>query len=239
MELQEGQIYTNIQLAQWFGIKVNYFNHVKEKKLLQLRQYFADYQMTNKGKIKILKVYNPIYTKRGARVKAIIHENFDRIWGTCCKQDPDIDTTRRVSDVLYDKYGEIHNNITRSTCYNYTQQEKRLLYGVPFKCKGTKGTCEYIWSKVTKCGNKIIQIIPFTQQDKKIKKELVQKYFHRDVDKVLIVKQMKDCGELSDAEAYALMEDSQGIDDISYMDFMTELQFKLGYKVVRTTKLRR
>ena len=95
MELQEGQMYTNIQLAQWFGIKVNYFNHVKEKKLLQLRQYFADYQITNKGKIKILKVYNPIYTKRGARVKAIIHENFDRIWGTCCKQDPDIDTTSK------------------------------------------------------------------------------------------------------------------------------------------------
>lgn len=59
MILEEGKIYTNEELAEWFQIKPPSFTKTKRKKLEYLK-YFADFEEV-KRKIKIIKVYEPNY----------------------------------------------------------------------------------------------------------------------------------------------------------------------------------
>lgn len=59
MLLEENQIYTNAQMAEWFGIKEESFKHSKAKKLEYLKN-FAEFEEVS-GKIKILEVYQAEY----------------------------------------------------------------------------------------------------------------------------------------------------------------------------------
>ena len=59
MILEEGKIYTNSQLAEWFKVKPVTFTKSKQKKLEYLKN-FAEFEKV-KGKIKITKVLEPNY----------------------------------------------------------------------------------------------------------------------------------------------------------------------------------
>lgn len=61
MELEEGRIYTNAELAQWFGISLKTLQNKRKIKLQYIQDYHADIEIY-RGKIKVLKVYDPIYT---------------------------------------------------------------------------------------------------------------------------------------------------------------------------------
>lgn len=59
MLLEKDKIYTNEEMAEWFGIKKKSFTDTKKKKLEILKD-FADFEEA-KGKIKILEVYEAEY----------------------------------------------------------------------------------------------------------------------------------------------------------------------------------
>lgn len=59
MILEEGKIYTNEELAEWFQIKPATFTKAKRKKLEYLK-HFAEFEEI-KCKVKITKVYEPNY----------------------------------------------------------------------------------------------------------------------------------------------------------------------------------
>lgn len=60
--LEENQIYTNDDLADWFGIKPASFRTYKKQKLETLK-LFADFEEVGRGKILITKVEEPIFVK--------------------------------------------------------------------------------------------------------------------------------------------------------------------------------
>ena len=59
MILEEGKIYTNSQLAEWFEVKPATFTKSKRKKLEYLKN-FAKFEEI-KGKVKIIQVLEPNY----------------------------------------------------------------------------------------------------------------------------------------------------------------------------------
>lgn len=66
MELKLG-IMSSKELAKWFDIAENTFKKNKEKKLKELVAY-ADFELVGEKykKVKIIKIYEPIYHKRGS-----------------------------------------------------------------------------------------------------------------------------------------------------------------------------
>ena len=59
MKLEEGKIYTNKDLAEWFNIQERSFTKAKKKKLEYLK-FFADF-IEEKRKVRIIKVYHAEY----------------------------------------------------------------------------------------------------------------------------------------------------------------------------------
>lgn len=72
MLLEENKIYTNEEMAQWFEITEGTFKNQKKKKLEYL-SLFADFELV-KGKIQIIKVYEPNYINPRDK------ENNDRLY---------------------------------------------------------------------------------------------------------------------------------------------------------------
>lgn len=61
MELEEGKIYTNEELAQWFGITKKSFTNSRKAKLAWMAENNADIEILY-GKVKVLRVWDPVYT---------------------------------------------------------------------------------------------------------------------------------------------------------------------------------
>ena len=128
------------EIAEWMGIRPQSFSQKKQKKLKELRN-FCDFELTKSGKINILEVFNPVYTKPSARIRQAIEKAFNEEWNW-----DDVDTCIRVGQAIYAS-GVCGREYEESTIINYVRLVKKEKFGTGVRGKGLEGTSCYQWGK--------------------------------------------------------------------------------------------
>ena len=231
MELKIGKMTTK-ELAQWFGISYGSFRTCKESKLKELEDY-AEFDIIYGGII-ITKIKDDTmkkYIKLSHKSKEIVFNAFDEEWNKS-----GVDTCANVAIKIYDK----HKNeltIAPNTTYNYTIAARNELYGRPYVDMGKLGNCRYIWVKIVdvdeNTGLKTLEV--FNEEEEKVKKELLKKYFKTDEEKELMVAEMVERGEITKAEGYDMLCDLKNLTEAGFMAFKAELEAKIGVSVLKGT----
>lgn len=224
-ELKLG-IMTNKELAKWFGgIQEKSFRSTRAKKLKILEEYAEFEDM--RGKINITKVIKPIYIKN-KNYKFIKEKTLEQ-WS-----NTGLDTCRLVCKKITQKY---YNNkeiqaLKESTSYNYVSQSKREFWGKAFTTEGELGTCKYEMCKEING-----ECVEFTEEEKKIKQELLNKYYGNDVsEKFVFIKDMLENKEITEQECWQELEKMTDMEN-RYWNYRNELEEKIGTKVVRATRV--
>lgn len=230
MKLKLGMM-TNKELAQWFGVSEGTFRNSKKSKLKEL-EYFASFEEV-KGKVNIKEIYFNTYSKQGSKNYQKVKDVIDEVWN----QETGLDSCARVGMEIKEKFGE-SLPLTERTIYDYTRKGRNELYGRPFLDAGTLGKCSYTWCK--KEGEGVAaEYRLLTDEEEKVKKELLKKYFGDSDEKHAIVQAMVERGEIKKEEAWEVFNDLTGTSTGSFMMFLGELQEKLGCQVVRGTLVER
>lgn len=228
MELKLG-IMTNREIAQWFGIKESSFKNKKKEKLEELK-LFAKFE-EERGKINILEIYEPVYEKQLGKTKNLVVNKIDDVWN-----ENGLDSCVRVGNKIYEILkGE---GIIRrpSTVIAYTRQGRNELYGVPFEGGGKLGNCIYIWCKRNPDTGDYEFLTP---EENQIKDSLQIKYFGNATEKQILVKAMIAAGEITQEEAWGVLEEMTNMDNGNFMNFLGELQATLHCQVIRGTFVER
>ena len=217
---------TNKELAEWFGgIQEKSFRDTRAKKLKILEEY-AEFE-NMRGKINITKIIKPIYIKK--KNYYFIKEKTLEQWS-----DTGLDTCKLVANKISEKY---YNNkeikeLEDSTKYTYVSKSKREFWGKAFTTEGKLGRCEYVMCKEIdgKC-------IEFTEEEKKIKQELLNKYYGNDVsEKLVFIRDMLDSKEITEEECWQELEKMTNMKN-RYNNYRKELEKRIGAKVVRATRV--
>ena len=224
-ELKEGKI-SNKDLAEWFGISSTTFNHAKDKKLEELKN-FALFHLEGK-KVVIDKVLNPIYSKQSSKAYQMVRDKVDEFWNPT-----GLDSCKRVSHQIVEYYGD-QLQVADTTAYNYTRKGRNELYGIPFEAPGTLGSCVYTWCK--KDGD---NLMPLSDEEQKLKEFLIKKYFGDATEKQILVAGMVETGEITQEEAWGVLTELTNMKGGHFMSFLTELQEQLGCQIVRGTLVQR
>ena len=222
LELVEGQLMSNNDLAEWFQIKPGSFRNTKAKKLEELKKY-AEYEIQG-AKVLITKVIEPKFIKK--KDYFIVREEFTQVYNKS-----KIDTASNVSKKIYNKR-KSDLSIKESTTYEYTREARNELYGKPFVGKGKLGTCRYIWVKKLGEG----QYERFNDTEQAIYKRLLVKYFRGTDEKTIFVEDMIKRGEITKEEAWDVFSDMMNLDQ-GFMNFKAEMEEAIGYPIVRVTEI--
>lgn len=209
-------------MADWFGIKEKSLRSTRKKKMEELKKYAIFEDM--RGKVNILKVLKPIYSKGSEDYKLIKEKTIEQ-WN-----ETGLDTCKLVSSKIKSKYSN-QLKVSDNTLYNYTSQSKRELWGKPFSSGGEIGYCIYELCK--KINNKCIS---FTEEEKAIKQKLLKKYFGSADEKVFFIKDMIENEEIAKEECWETLEEMINLDK-NYMAFKRELERQIGHTVVRATRV--
>lgn len=227
MELHLGKMTTK-ELAEWFGISYGGFRNAKEKKLKEL-QYYADYKEV-RGGVEIINIKRPIFNKKDTSVRQIYQQGFEEL------REP-IDTVSNINEKIYDKYhAQLPTLSSAASGYHYAIEVRNANYGTPFKDVGALGRCYYLWCKVEADSDGLLYFVQFTPEEEQLKKNLLKQYFGTDEEKDILIAQMVDAGEISEAEAYRLTREYRGLNNAGFMGFLKELEAQIGAKVVKATK---
>lgn len=229
MKLKIGKMTTK-ELAQWFGISYGSFRVYKDTKLKELEDY-AEFDIIYGGVI-ITKIKDENmleYVKTHSKSKEIIYNAFDEEWSA-----EGIDTCSNVALKIYDKHKN-ELSIAETTAYSYTIAARNELYGRPFVDMGKLGSCRYLWVKVTGEENGVKTLEVFTDEEDKIKKNLMKKYFSTDEEKELMVAEMVERGEITKAEAYDALCEMKNLNAAGFMAFKKELEKAIGLPVLKGT----
>lgn len=232
MELQENTLYTNNQIAQWFGLKAKKFsNKQQKKKKLEELKNFAEYELVgNKTKkIFIKQVYEPIYSKQGSKNQQIIDNIFESYWS---ENGRGLDTCARVSAAIY--RDEIVP-LSYKTTEKYVGKSKRKDYGRNYMEAGRKGHSVYAWGKYIQDGDQV-RLIPLTQEQEKIKNKLIKKYFGDTTDKQIFVQGMVDNGEISKEQAWDVLDELTNMSN-NFKAFKADFEVAINSAVGRGTYL--
>ena len=227
MELKLGKM-TSKEIAEWFGLSYGAYRNSKKEKLGELSDY-ADFDEIYGG-VLIKKIRGGgSYLKEGRKQKEIVFNAFDEEWN-----ENGLDTCSNVAIKIYDK----HKNelkIAENTTYNYTIEARNEKYGKPFGADGKLGNCRYIWVKASDQpdGTKLLEL--FNEEEEKIKKELMNKYFSTDAEKEVMVAEMVNRGELTKAEAYDTLVEMKHLNNAGFMAFKNELEERIGSQVLKGT----
>lgn len=220
--------FSNKELAQWFGCSAAYFGQVKDRKLEELKAY-ADFELigNKQKKVKILKVYEPEYHKKGSYAYETIKDHFDETWN-----ENGLDSCKRV---CYQIMERVDLGVVEGTAYQYTLKSRNDLFGKPFQEGGKLGNCKYLWCKQEENG----ELRFLTQEQQKVKEDLIKKYFGDASEKQVIVQGMIDAGEISKEQAWDVLTKMTNMKGDNFMGFLKELQKKLGCRVIRGTFVER
>lgn len=219
MELKEG-IMTNREMAEWFGCSLTTFTRNRPNWVKRLDDY-CDYKLVRGGVI-ISNIRLFCYIKN--KNYKIIQDNFSKYW-----KGGQLDTAKHVGTQIYDDFHK-ELNIGERTTVLYVGQERRVRYGRPFGAPGTKGDCVYIWC--TKDDNGVP--IYLTEDEERIKKELLKKYFGTADEKSLLVKQMIQEGQIKKSEAWEYYEEITQMDKY-FKVFLDEFYNMTGHWLIRGT----
>ena len=209
LELVEGQLMSNNDLAEWFQIKPGSFRNTKAKKLEELKKY-AEYEIQG-AKVLITKVIEPKFIKK--KDYSIVREEFTQVYN-----ESKIDTASNVSKKIYNKR-KSDLSIKESTTYEYTREARNELYGKPFVGKGKLGTCRYIWVKKLDEG----KYERFNDEEEAMYKKLLVKYFKNSDDKAMFVKDMIKRGEVTKEEAWDVYDEIANL-EFGFMNFKAEME---------------
>ena len=222
LELVEGQLMSNNDLAEWFQIKPGSFRNTKTKKLEELKKY-AEYEIQG-AKVLITKVIEPKFIKK--KDYSIVREEFTQVYN-----ESKIDTASNVSKKIYNKR-KSDLSIKESTTYEYTREARNELYGKPFVGKGKLGTCRYIWVKKLDEG----KYERFNDEEEAMYKKLLLKYFKNSDDKAMFVKDMIKRGEVTKEEAWDVYDEIANL-EFGFMNFKAEMEEFVGCTIVRATEI--
>ena len=222
LELVEGQLMSNNDLAEWFQIKPGSFRNTKAKKLEELKKY-AEYEIQG-AKVLITKVIEPKFIKK--KDYSIVREEFTQVYNKS-----KIDTASNVSKKIYNKR-KSDLSIKESTTYEYTREARNELYGKPFVGKGKLGTCRYIWVKKLDEG----KYERFNDEEEAMYKKLLLKYFKNTDSKAMFVKDMIKRGEVTKEEAWDVYDEIANL-EFGFMNFKAEMEEFVGCTIVRATEI--
>ena len=226
MELRLGRM-SNKELAEWFGIKPNTFTQFKKKKLEELQNY-ACFE-TVYGGVNIIAIIKEVYNKKDNKIREIYEQGFEEL-----KQP--IDTVSHINNQIYEKYyDKLPTLSSAASGYRYAIEVRNANYGVPFKGNGSKGCCYYLWCKMEERDGKQFYI-QFTEEEDRIKQDLLKKHFGTNEEKDLLIAEMVSNGEISKEDAYDIMMEYRNLNGKGFMSFLKELEKQIGAKVVKATK---
>lgn len=232
MELKENTLYTNKQIAQWFGLKKGSFSNKeqKQKKLQELKN-FADYELVGNKTKKILikRVYQSVYSKKGSVRYQTLDKNFLDYWSDGGKG---LDTASRVAQSMYkDKI----TDLSLSTIESYTGKIKRDGWGINYVSRGKKGYAIYAWGKRVQDGDQV-KLVPLTEQQQEIKRKLIKKYFGDTTEQHIFVQGMVEAGEITKEQAWGVLEELTNMKD-KFNAFRAEFQVAINSSIGRGTYL--
>lgn len=228
-ELHLGKI-TNKELAKWFGISESSFRGLKKKKLEELK-LFADFY-EEKGKVNIVNIYEPVYSKKKSGTLQKVVERIDDVWS-----EDGLDSCSRVGSKIYEILSNEESlDRKESTIIEYTRKGRNELYGKPFGEEGKLGKCIYIWCKRDKETGEYSLL---NEEEQKIKKDLQTKYFGDATEKQILVKGMVESGEIRKEEAWSILEEMTNMNNSNFLSFLKEIQEKIGCQVIRGTLVER
>ena len=220
--------YTNKELAEWFGIKTETFTRYKKKKLEELKN-FADFDEIYGG-IYITNIKEPTYNKNSQKIRELYQKGFEEL------RSP-IDTVSNINNKIFEKYGkELTTLSSPQSGYHYAIEVRNANYGIPFKDVGKLGRCYYLWCKVEKRSNNELYFVQLSPEEEQKKKVLLKQFFGTDEEKDILIAQMVDSGEITEAEAYRLTREYRGLNNAGFMGFLKKLEKEIGAKIVRATK---
>lgn len=226
MELRIGKMTTK-ELAEWFGISYGSFRTMKEKKLEELQKYAIFEEIY--GGVNITAIIKETYNKKDNQIRQVYQQGFEEL------KEP-IDTVSNINEKIYGKYHEQLPTLSSAASgYHYAIEVRNANYGIPFKDVGSLGRCYYLWCKVEEKDG-IQYFIQFNEEEENIKKNLLKQYFGTDEERDILIAQMVDAGEITEAEAYRLTREYRGLNGAGFMGFLKELEKQLGAKVVKATK---
>lgn len=233
-QLEANKIYTNSQIAEWFGLKSKKFSNKahRENKLEQLK-LFADYELVGDKikKIFIKKVLESVYNKKGSQNFQIISDNLENYWQDGGKG---IDTSKRVGEAMY---RDGLTDLSYSTTITYVGQDKRNKYGITYLTAGTKGYSVYAWGKYVqdqKDGE--LHLVPLTPEEESIKDKLIKKYFGNTTEKQIFVQAMVDEGQITKEQAWEVLEELTNMKD-KFNAFRAEFAMAIDNPVGKGTRL--
>lgn len=232
MQLKNNTLYTNGEIATWFGLKSGKFSNAKqrEKKLQQLK-YFANFeQVGNKNKkIFIKEVFQSVYDKKVRNTYQIIKDNYQKYWQDNGKG---LDTIERVGEEIY-RDGLVP--VAKNTTIAYVGRSKREEYGKNYSVGGVKGYSIYSWGKKVQQGNQII-LVPLNKEEEEIKNKLIKKYFGNTTEKQIFVQGMVDNGQITKEQAWSLLEELTDMKN-SFGAFKAEFEMLINNPIGRGTYL--
>ena len=226
MELKLGKMTTK-ELAQWFGVSYGSFRTMKAKKMEELKNYAIFEEVY--GGIEITAIIKDTYNKKDNQIREIYSKGFEEL------RQP-LDTVSHINNQIYEKYNEQLPTLSSAESgYRYAIEVRNANYGIPFKGKGSKGFCYYMWCKMEeKNGEQFF--IQFTKEEEQIKKELLKKHFGTNEEKDLLIAEMVTNGEISKEDAYDIMMEYRTLNGKGFMSILKELEKQIGAKVVKATK---
>ncbi len=173
--LIEGQpliqgICSNATIARWMGIAPSSFCANKQKKLEELK-YYADFEITDTGKINIIKVlkeepYEKQAEKRQKWIGQFITRRFGDNYYCIVKEENGL-----MSKEIGQKLG-----LKPNTQYEYLLKKYKEFFGIGISGKqydGQAGRRRYYYMVVDENGNRR----PMTEKEQKIKKDLLKKWY--------------------------------------------------------------
>ena len=179
---------TNKEIAEWRNVTVSTFSKNKERYFKELEK-FANFHFEGKSVV-IDEVLQEYYEKKNNYRK--VFDKIDETWGkngldTC------INVAKKIHKELKEKDSDF--NIQEETSLKYVRLGKIELFGKCGKGSGLKGSSKYVTCKIVN-GN----YEPFTEEENKIRFEILKDCFGEINEKLLYFEDMIKDGEFTEEE---------------------------------------
>ena len=223
MRLKEG-VYTNAQLAQWFGIGEKGFKNKKKQKLEELEEY-ADFHQ-EKGKIIITKVKKDIYKKPRSENYRKVKYGVDKYW-----PEDGIATCPQVSNIIQDK---MELSIADSTRLKMVYDAKRELFGTNDGIwAGEKGYCRYAYGVFDEGEGRYRAL---TEEEEVVRHEVWDKYYGHLMEDAfnLIIS-----GAIDEDMTMKEVVERVSKDGNRYREYVSEMNSKVGDLAIMTKVVRK
>ena len=219
MELEEGKIYRIKELAEWKGITPGAFSNKRERHLKELEAYCNFEDLGRKG-IRILDVKWPIFL---GKAKTIVENDFMEAW----QDNPN--SLKNAAHYIYKKNEPILT-VKEQTVYQYTCNVKREWFGIPKKCRGVKGHCNWVYAVVDKENGKFRYL---TEEEQEIKNKMIKEFFcdtitPKQLEEVKGLQESLKLGEITSEEYIQLSEETMHTTAADWAEFDAKFMTAIG-----------